>query len=200
MAKQNSELFSRTQRVYAMSLLELAEKANQAREIEEEMRAIADLAEQNPKVLELLANKRVRLQRRSEALSNIFKGRVSDLSFKFLHILTQRNRIDELPGIITAFIALAQSRYGVVEVDAFVAEPMSDELTARLGDTIEKAITRKPLIRQHTDKTLIGGIKLRVGDYLVDGSVATQLRLMREKLIDQSRAHARNDADRIFKN
>lgn len=199
MAKHNSELFSRTERVYAVSLLELAEQAGQVREIEAEVLQLAEIAMQEPKLLTLLSNPRVPMARRQVTALKIFKGRVNDLTLKFIQVLVERERFEELPGIAAAFLAQVHERYNEIEVDAIVATPMSEELTARLSEALHKRIGRKPIIHQHVEPSQVGGIKLRVADYLVDGSVSTQLRLMREKIIEDSRAFARRDADRLFK-
>lgn len=199
MAKHNSELFSRTERVYAVSLLELAEQAGQVRDVEAELQQLAEVAKQEPKLLTLLSNRRVPMARRQATALKIFKGRVNDLTLKFIQVLVERDRFDELPGIAAAFLAQVHERYGEIEVDAIVATPMSEELAARLGEALHKRTGRKPIIHQHLEPNQIGGVKLRVADYLVDGSVSTQLRLMREKIIEDSRAFARRDADRIFK-
>lgn len=199
MAKHNSELFSRTERVYAVSLLELAEQAGATREVEAEVQELAKLASAQPKLLLLLSNRRVPMSRRQATAQAIFKGRVSELTFKFIQVLVERDRFDELPGVAAAFLALVHERYGEIEVDAIVASPMSEELTARLGEVLQKRVGRKPLIHQHIEPSLVGGVKLRVGDYLVDGSIATQLRLMREKIIENSSVHARRDVERVFK-
>ncbi|MCE9592405.1 MAG: ATP synthase F1 subunit delta [Planctomycetes bacterium] len=196
---QNSELFNRVERVYAMSLLELAEEAGQLPKVAEDVRTLAQLAEEQPQLLTLLTNRRIDVRRRGESVDRIFKGRISDLTLKFLHVMSSRDRFDELPGIAAAFLSLVRQRVGEVEVNAFVARTMPDDVVHRLTAALEQSLKRKPMLAQHVEPGLIGGVKLRIGDNLIDGSVVTQLRLMREKLIEAGRARARQDVETAFK-
>src|SRR3954470_13125135 len=89
-------------RVYARSLFDLAEKKGGQSTIEEivgELEEILDLARGDARFAEFLSSPSIAMGARSAALDKIFKGRVSDLTFRFLHILNQKGRIGYLSSI-----------------------------------------------------------------------------------------------------
>jgi F-type H+-transporting ATPase subunit delta len=119
---------------------------------------------------------------RSAALDKIFKGRVSDLTFRFLHILNQKGRIGYLSSIAAAFDQQTQERFGRVEVDVITAEPLPGDQVRTLRERLTKTMGREVILHPYTEAGMIGGVKFRIGDQLVDASVATQLRKMKDKL------------------
>ena len=87
---------------------------------------------------------------------------------------------------------------GVVEAQAHVAQPLSNELARQISDRVSALVNRNVILRQVVDPKLIGGLKIRVGDTLIDGSVATQLKLMREGIAAQGREAARTNLEKIL--
>ena len=85
-----------------------------------------------------------------------------------------------------ALDAIVQERFGRVEVDVFTAAPVGqseiESIRKRLTETLGKEVVLHP----YTDSTMIGGVKLQMGDQLIDGSVRAELRRMRDRLLGQS--------------
>ena len=106
-------------------------------------------------------------------------------------VVNQKDRLGSLPGIVRAFANLVDERQGVVEVDAYVANRLDEGQASAIADRLGASMGRKVALKQHVDEELIGGLKLRIGDKLLDGSVATQLRLMRDKFVQAGREKAR---------
>ena len=79
-----------------------------------------------------------------------------------------------------------------------VASEISQQQVKKIGDRVSQAIGRKVMLQQHVDPQLIGGLIIRVGDRLMDGSVAAQLRLIRHKLVDTGQQKVRTDADKLI--
>src|SRR3954467_11671888 len=93
-------------RVYARSLFELADKKGGQSVIEEvvgELEEILDLARSDAKFGEFLSSPSIGAEARSKSRGKIFKGRVSDLTLRFLQVLNMKGRIGYLPSIAAAF-------------------------------------------------------------------------------------------------
>jgi F0F1-type ATP synthase delta subunit len=74
-----------------------------------------------------------------------------------------------------------QERLGRIEVDMYTVDgKASDEVIATVKARVKEAFAKDAVLHQYSDASMIGGVKLRIGDQLIDGSVATQLRNMRE--------------------
>jgi len=180
-------------RVYAEALLEMAETAGQLSEIGDELKQLDELLEAHPELSDLLSNRIISTREREASIDAIFKGRVSDLMYHFLLVVNNKNRFDTLPSIVRAFTLISDERSGVIEADAFVAREMSQEQVVAVCDRVSQAVGRNVVLHQHIDPKLIGGLKIRVGDRLIDGSLTTQLRLIRNALIETGRESVRAD-------
>lgn len=198
MAEQNN-LFHAVERVYAMALLELAEDAKSVEATADEMKQIRKLLADQPDVTNLLASRVLSKEQRDGALVSAFKGRVSDLVFRFLRVLVSKDRFDELPGIAAAFAHLVDERHGTIEIQATAASALDPASVESIKSRIAGLTGRKVRIHETLDAEMIGGIKLRVADELIDGSVVTQLRKMRENLIESGRHKAKTHVASIVK-
>jgi len=190
-------------KVYAKSLFELAESAGgQARvgETAEEIEVVAELVRADPKLRELLRSPIVDGGERGEALSRIFKGRVSDLLLRFLLVVNRHGRMAELLHIADAYDMLVQERFGRVEVDVFTVEGgrLDPAVEASVTQRIKAAFGKEPVLHSYADSHMIGGIKLRVGDQLIDGSVATRLRRLSRSIADRGRADLGGDLSKFM--
>ena len=179
---------------YARALLELADEANQRAQVVDEAAQLEQLAGNQPDMQRLIRTRSLSKGDRQSIIENLFKGRVSDLTYRFLQIVNDKNRLDRLGYILAAVRELEAQSKGIIEVEAFVASRMDDAQSQQLAERIGAAVGKKVVLRQTEDANLIGGLKLRFEDRVVDGSVATQLRHLKQQMIHAGRNQARADA------
>lgn len=163
-----------------------------------ELEEILALTRQMPKFAELLTNPGVSGKDRIASIDRIFKGRVADSTLRFLQVLNMRGRIAELPAVVASYDAVLQKMLGRVEVDAFTPSKLDDATKSALAAKLGKALGREVVLHNYVDASMIGGLKIRIGDQLLDGSVSTQLRNMQDKLTVQGMANARAAMNRIL--
>jgi F-type H+-transporting ATPase subunit delta len=183
---------------YAQALLDLALEAGAVDEVAQQVEQLRELVERDAGLRALLSSRLVSVGRRAESLERIFKGRVHDVLHRFLQVVNRKQRLAALSGMLAAFAALAEEHRGVREVDAYVAAPLSADQVSAVSSAVGRAIDRQVILNQHVDESLIGGLKLRVGDRLIDGSVSAQLRLLRRKLVAVGRDDARQRAGELL--
>ena len=187
--------------VYARSLYELAEQAgglDKIFEIAGELEQICELARGDGAFAEFLASPIIEKGRRTEALGQIFRDQVTDLTLRFLLVVNEKGRLGHLESINAAYDQLVQSAHDRIEVDVFTAEAIDDAKRQAITDRIRKALGKEPVLHPYTDPTMIGGLKLRIGDRLIDGSVATRLRRLRQNLQTHGGTVVRDRIDRII--
>jgi len=172
--------------IYAKSLYELAEEAgglDKIAEVGAELEQICTLARQQPSFAEFLASPIIDVRRRDEAIGRIFRDRITDLTHRFLLVLNHKRRLDHLQEINAAYDELFQEAQGRIEVDVFTPSPLDKrqlrDIEQRIGDTFRK----QPVVHAHVDETMLGGLKLRLGDQLIDGSVAARLRRLKHRFM-----------------
>jgi F-type H+-transporting ATPase subunit delta len=168
---------------YAEALLELATDAKMAAAVADELRAIRELLEKNPAFAQILSNPSISGDERGQLLHRVFDGRASKLILNFLGLVNEKGRLNILPSIAAAFDELLDHQEGKIEIDATVAEKLSNEQLDSVRKKISEALKRTAVIHQYVDPQIIGGLVLRVQDQLIDGSVRAQLAAMRQQLL-----------------
>ena len=183
--------------VYAQSLLELArgEGREAVEETLGELEDLLELARGNPAFGEFLASRVVSADARAKSLKKMFDGRLRPLTLRFLMVLNQKDRVGHLPAIVAAFDRVVQDEFGRIEVDVYTAQPVGGDDLSAIKEKLSASLGKDVVVHPYTDESMIGGIKLRVGDQLIDGSVAAGLRRMREKLRRDGAAKIRASAD-----
>ena len=187
--------------IYARSFYELAEEAGglpKIFEVAEELDGICELARADGRFNEFLASPIIDRGRRAEALGRIFQDRITDLTLRFLLVVNNKGRLGHLEAINESLDRLVQIAHDRVEVDVFTARSIDEEQLASIRARIQSKLGREPVLHCYTDESMIGGIKLRIGDRLIDGSLATRLRRMRQTLLTSGKAAVRERFDRII--
>lgn len=187
--------------VYARSLFELAESKGGQEKAEKtlgELEEVVELSRQDARFSEFLSSRVLGAKARDGALSRIFEGRVSGVTLRFLRLLNRKGRLGLLIPITTAFDRLVQERFGRVEVDVYTPGPVGADELRRLRERLGATLGKEVIVHPYTDAAMIGGIKLRIGDQLVDASVSTRLRKMREQVERRGGAQVRANARRIL--
>lgn len=187
-------------RIYALSLFELAQAAGGQSAIEttqSELEDLIELARAEPMFGEFLSSRILPAETRAASLEKILAGRVSDLTRRFLLTLNRKGRLGHLAAIVAAFDEKVQQAFGRIEVDVYTASPISPEELASIRSRLQQVLGKEPIVHPYTDRSMIGGLKLQIGDQLIDASVATRLRKMRDRLNEDGMAALRAKFDRM---
>ena len=172
-------------RVYAQSLFELTQAKGGKEALEEtqgELEDILEIARGDAQFNEFLASRALGVESRATSIRAIFNGRCADLTLRFLLLLNEKGRLSHLPAIVAAFDAMVQESFGRVEVDVYMATPISTDVLAEIKSRFQKVIGKEAIVHPYSDESMIGGVKIRVGDTLIDGSISSQLRRLKDQL------------------
>ncbi|MBL0928137.1 MAG: ATP synthase F1 subunit delta [Phycisphaerales bacterium] len=187
-------------KVYAQSLFELAEaQGGRARleTISGEIDEILELIRGHAEFSEFLASRLIGAAEREQSLARILGGRVDTLLFNFVNILNRKDRLPRLLPVFGAFQQMVQDAFGKVEVDVYTRFPLDPDQLAGLASRLRDVLKREPVMHAYIDETMIGGVKMQVADKLIDASMATQLRKMREMLLQDGMTTLRSGAGRM---
>jgi len=103
----------------------------------------------------------------------------------FLHILAERDRLDEVPGIAEALREMVNRRRGIMTAEVTTAVVMDSEMEQTVAQRLAAYLHRQPnqiALRRHVDPTIIGGVVARVGDQVIDDSVRGRLERLRRAI------------------
>ena len=112
----------------------------------------------------------------------ISKVQIEPLVGNFIKLLVQRGRLASLPRIVELFGEMYNREKGIVIADVTTAVPLDEAHRKEVADRLAKITGKTVEIRMHTDPSILGGIITRIGDELLDSSVASQLALLAERL------------------
>lgn len=106
---------------------------------------------------------------------SVLAGKLSGEAENFVRVLAENGRLDVLGEIRAQYEALKNQREGTVEAELYTAFDMDPAQVADLVGRLEKKTGRKLKARVSVDQSLIGGVKIVIGDKVIDGSARAQL-------------------------
>jgi F-type H+-transporting ATPase subunit delta len=169
---------------YASAVFEYAQERNVLDQTAEELEVIAKVLEDTNLYEELFRHPKISTEEKKRVLTESFTGKVSESSLNLLLLLADKNRLDIFGDIAGEFKALAYEAKGVAEATVYSAKPLTgDEETAVAEVFTRKSGKQQLLINNVVDKEIIGGLKVRIGDRVYDGSVAKRLERFQQRMI-----------------
>jgi F-type H+-transporting ATPase subunit delta len=188
----------RIARTYAEALLRAAEKRNQADEILEELEALTQqVFQKDPHFQMFLNSGAMGRERKAHVIRSAFENRASDLLVNFLQVLNDHERLDLLPAIASAYRELRDQRAGRVRVLVESAVSLPDDQREHLRQKLAEILHKDPQIETRIDPDLLGGMIVRVDDWLYDYSVRAQLEDIRKQVISRSSHEIQSRRDRF---
>lgn len=168
---------SRVSHRYAKSLLDLALEKGQLEPVNEDMRMVLETIRANRDLSILLRSPVVKTDKKLEILKAIFGGHIGVISTEFLNILTRKRREGELEGIAEAFVSQYKKHKQILTAVITSATGLDEKLRAQVMEVVKQSAGGKSIeLVEKTDKALLGGFVLRIGDKQVDASVIRQIR------------------------
>jgi len=174
----------RVARVYAEALLDAAARRNQVAEVLEEFASLLeDVFRADPQFEAFLVSGAIGRKPKAAVIHRAFDGRASELFRNFLLVLNDHQRLDTLRDIHAAVRELFDERSGRLRVLVTSAAPLPDDQRERLQQQLQAAYRKEPVLTTQVDPALLGGLVVRVGDWLYDASVRARLDTIRKQLI-----------------
>lgn len=173
-------------RNYAETLLALAQRNGGDAAMDaygDALGEVVDLLRQEPRFREFLATPRVTTEQRKEAVRATFEGRVPDYFLRFLLVLVEKRRQTLLREIAVEYESLVDARHGRVRAYITLMDDRDPELRAEIVAALEKRLGRSVVPTFAVDPTLVGGVLIRVGDQLYDGSLRRKIGNLRRRLL-----------------
>ncbi|MCC7333674.1 MAG: ATP synthase F1 subunit delta [Pirellulaceae bacterium] len=164
--------------LYAKALLGSA--GGSVDEIVAELEAVvSECLGKHPQLEQALASPRISLEQKETMLDRIFNGRVDGKLLNFLKILCRRGRIDSLRAIQVSATVMREEQLGKQRVTVTTAQTLGDEQREQIKHRLRDAFGIEAILLEVVDESLLGGIVLRIGDKVLDGSVLGKLQSIR---------------------
>ncbi len=161
---------------YASALFELARDGKSIEAVEASLATLSSALAESDDLRRLVASPLVSRGSAGAAIKAVAASlKLDALTANFLGVLAGNRRLAQLPKVITAFRMLAASYRGEASADVITAHPLSDDQVAALKAKLKTRVGRDVAVSLHTDPAILGGLIVKIGSQLIDGSIRTKL-------------------------
>lgn len=185
-------------RVYAEALLNQALKQGQQQEVLDELRSLVhDVFRTHPEVEEFLVRGAGGRELKKQVIQNTFGEHASPLLLNFLLVLNEHDRLELIRPCVFLYMQQLDQRQGRVRAQVRSAVPLTPEQQERLTGELRQTLKMEPLLETTLDPELLGGLVVRVGDWLYDASVRTRMENLRNQILESSSHEIQAGRDRF---
>jgi F-type H+-transporting ATPase subunit delta len=172
-------------RRYARALFSIGVDRGSFEQLGKELDAVADLWTGSAELRQALENPIFKGTEKRAVMQSLLPrvAPTPDVQ-KFVLLLLERRRLPAVAAIARAYREMADLHTGRVRAHVMSAQPLGPAELERVRQSLERRTGKQVILEAAVDPALIGGIVARVGDLVLDGSVRTQLGMLRERLLN----------------
>lgn len=171
---------SRAVKRYAGALFALANQHDALDQVSSSLQTVNAAFDANAELMVVLLHPRIAESKKIRVLQDLFAGKIKDEVLHLLLLMMEKGRTAQIPYISKEFEHLLQYHRKEADGQVVSAVPLSEVQTQQLRDQILSITGFKVNLQQQVDKSLLGGLIVRVGDHMIDSSAASQLNLLKE--------------------
>lgn len=169
---------------YAKALFALAKDANSLDILKKDMELLSQCIQEIPELHFVIHNPVLKTSEKLRLFKESFQNSISSIALSFINFVIENRREEYLTGISRYFLTLLKTEQGIRTAEIITAAPLDESLRKSIIQLIARKFDSKVELHEETDKSLIGGFVLRVGDQQVDASIANKLKRIRNELIN----------------
>jgi F-type H+-transporting ATPase subunit delta len=165
----------RAARRYAGALFNLARDRDQLQPVAEGLNAVTEASTASPQLMTILHHPRITQERKKEILSHVFGGQINHDVENLLLMMVEKDRATIIPNVAAQFKRLLDEHLRETDAEAITAIPLTPEQQSALLERLQSTSGMRVRLTTRVDESILGGIVVRIGDKLIDASVASQL-------------------------
>jgi F-type H+-transporting ATPase subunit delta len=168
---------------YAIALFQIAKEQQLLDQMEQELRVVKEVVNNHTDLQAVLKSPKLTIAKKKEILTDAFKTS-STYVLNTLMILIDRHREDYVSDVVDHFIELANDERGIAEATVYTVRELTDAERQALSESFAAKVGKQSLrINNIVDSNLLGGIKIRIGNRIFDGSLKGKLERLERQLL-----------------
>ncbi|WP_425058646.1 ATP synthase subunit delta [Sporomusa carbonis] len=168
---------------YAQAIYEIANEKAMLDTVETQLKLVEATIAGHADLATLMYHPLVPAPAKKETINSVFADDLDGFVKNFLLLLIDKRREPALPAIIREYIRLANEARNIAEAQVFTARELSKDQLDALAAKLSKVTGKNIVLKTVVDGELLGGVIVKIGDKLIDGSVARQLKALKSALL-----------------
>jgi F-type H+-transporting ATPase subunit delta len=162
---------------YAAALFDLADERRLLDEVAADLAQLRAMLRDSADLTRLVRSPVLSREQQGRAIAALAEhAQLSPLTRDFLAVVARNRRLFAVPAMIESYLATLAERRGEVTAEVTAAQPLSEAQQGALGEQLRRAVGRRVTVDMHVDPALIGGMIVKIGSRMVDGSLRSKLR------------------------
>jgi F-type H+-transporting ATPase subunit delta len=171
-------------RYYAKALFEVGKEEGKDNQIIDDLVLVNVIFQSEKELKDYILNPEIKLEEKKIRLKDIFGEKIQEYTYNFVFELVEREEFELLSLIIERLKVLVYQEGGIVEAEITSAVELNDSAKSDILKKIEKKTGKSVKLITKIDSNLLGGMKVKIGDEMVDLSVRGRLEGLRNSIIE----------------
>jgi F-type H+-transporting ATPase subunit delta len=168
---------------YALAIYEIAEKKGKVDEYLKDLKEICDLFDDNKEFYEIIKHPKINTARKKQIFTDLLKGKIDEELFSFMIVLIDKNRILHLREKLDQMEKIDLERRNIVKGMVKTAIPILSEELEKLKVIFEKKYEKTIRFDTVVDKSILGGVYVKVGNEVIDGTIKSKIEEMKDLML-----------------
>jgi len=169
-------------RRYAQALLMIAREQDALEKYEQELVLFKEILLNEPNLKEFMDNPKILPEEKKKIIRPLVEGRLDQLTVNFLSLIIDKRRESMYIEIIDEFRSFSDQARNIIDAEVCSAVQLTDKDFRELEQRLSKVTGQKVRMKSTIDTSLMGGMVVRIGDTIIDGSVMKKLSLLKNRL------------------
>jgi len=169
-------------RRYATALYEEADASGVLDPVDDDVQMLRESLSSTGELARFFESPVIPSEKKDAVVQSLLGDRVHELLVRFLRLLIRKDREKMTEAILDAYRTLRDEQQGIVDAHVRTARPLSDDDRETVVETLEARTGHTIRLHVEEDSDLIGGIVIRIGDRVFDGSVRNKLSALHDRL------------------
>ena len=171
-------------RVYAAALFDVAREENIQEQIFEELEFAAELFSADEDFRLYMTSPSFSKDIKKNFIGKVFSGNLSEHIVNFIYVLIENGRQSELPRISAVFGDLMNELKGRMKVEIVSVSKLDSEILENIKHVLKNKFNKDIIVDEKTDESILGGVIIKTGDVVIDGSLFENLKKIRYNLLN----------------
>jgi len=169
---------------YAKAFFELAKEKKMLNMLKTDIQKVFDVCAISPEFINMIDSPVIKTSKKAELITAIFKTEIHQLTLKFLVLITNNKRENYIPGICRNFLDMTRNDQNIKSAVVITASEINPKTNDKIRILLEKELNSTVELNCKTEPEIIGGLILRIDDRQYDSSIATQLKKIKQLLLE----------------